>query len=140
MFADPYGDLTHRANCEVEDEKISLLQEVILLHHLRHIKAMAIVETWCPPSREHWELLIFLWQFFPFVCPHILTGKTGQSFTNSGYTVHTLPMAILLLSYGQDLHRVSLQRAGEDRMGYNGGTWVHYTVVLDVLAAEAGRN
>ncbi|KAL9126964.1 MAG: hypothetical protein Q9217_004070 [Psora testacea] len=26
---------------------------------------MAILETWCPPSREHWELITFLWQFFP---------------------------------------------------------------------------
>ncbi|KAK4693272.1 hypothetical protein P7C71_g4097, partial [Lecanoromycetidae sp. Uapishka_2] len=26
---------------------------------------MAIIATWCPPSREHWELLTFLWQFFP---------------------------------------------------------------------------
>lgn len=26
---------------------------------------MAIIPTWCPPSREHWELLTFLWQFFP---------------------------------------------------------------------------
>lgn len=24
-----------------------------------------IIPTWCPPSREHWELVTFLWQFFP---------------------------------------------------------------------------
>lgn len=28
---------------------------------------MAIIPTWCPPSREHWELVTFLWQFFPVV-------------------------------------------------------------------------
>ena len=29
---------------------------------------MAIVEGWCPPTRENWELLVYLWQFFPLVC------------------------------------------------------------------------
>ena len=28
---------------------------------------MAIIESWVPPSREHWELLTWLWQFFPLV-------------------------------------------------------------------------
>ncbi|CAF9913275.1 MAG: hypothetical protein ALECFALPRED_008737 [Alectoria fallacina] len=28
---------------------------------------MAIIPTWCPPSREHWELITFLWQFFPIL-------------------------------------------------------------------------
>ncbi|MCJ1476624.1 hypothetical protein MMC13_005292 [Lambiella insularis] len=28
---------------------------------------MAIIDTWLPPSREHWELLNWLWQFFPLV-------------------------------------------------------------------------
>ena len=29
---------------------------------------MAIVDSWLPPSREHWELITTLWQFFPLVC------------------------------------------------------------------------
>ncbi|KAL8997843.1 MAG: hypothetical protein Q9188_006230 [Gyalolechia gomerana] len=28
---------------------------------------MAILETWLPPSREHWELMNYLWQFFPLL-------------------------------------------------------------------------
>ncbi|KAI4207193.1 MAG: hypothetical protein LQ346_000687 [Caloplaca aetnensis] len=28
---------------------------------------MAIVESWLPPSREHWELITYLWQFFPIL-------------------------------------------------------------------------
>ncbi|KAL9136568.1 MAG: hypothetical protein Q9175_002223 [Cornicularia normoerica] len=28
---------------------------------------MPILPTWCPPSREHWELITFLWQFFPIL-------------------------------------------------------------------------
>ncbi|KAL8848117.1 MAG: hypothetical protein Q9221_006837 [Calogaya cf. arnoldii] len=26
---------------------------------------MAVVQSWLPPSREHWELINYLWQFFP---------------------------------------------------------------------------
>jgi hypothetical protein len=99
---------------------------------------MALLETWCPPSREHWEFLVFLWQFFPIVRLH--PQKLTNHSLNFGITVHTLPMAILLVSYGQDLHRVSLQRPWENWMGYNGGTWVHHAIIFDVLLAEAGRD
>ena len=56
----------------------------------------------------------------------------------SSLTVHTLPMALLLLSYGQNFYQVPLQRAWESWLGYNGNTRVHYPLILDVLSAEAG--
>lgn len=28
---------------------------------------MAIVQDWLPPSRENWEALCYVWQFFPLV-------------------------------------------------------------------------
>jgi len=28
---------------------------------------MAIVQDWLPPSRENWELVCWIWQFFPLV-------------------------------------------------------------------------
>ncbi|KAI8933965.1 hypothetical protein NX059_008740 [Plenodomus lindquistii] len=28
---------------------------------------MAIVQNWLPPSRENWELLCYVWQFFPLI-------------------------------------------------------------------------
>ncbi|KAI9815092.1 MAG: hypothetical protein M1827_002935 [Pycnora praestabilis] len=28
---------------------------------------MAVIEGWMPPSREHWEMISFLWQFFPVI-------------------------------------------------------------------------
>jgi len=31
------------------------------------ISSMAIVENWMPPSRENWELVVYLFQFFPIV-------------------------------------------------------------------------
>ena len=33
--------------------------------YLPHLPTL--VDTWYPPSREHWELLNYAWQFFPLV-------------------------------------------------------------------------
>lgn len=41
---------------------------------------MPIIPTWCPPSREHWELVTLLWQFFPVVRYAIHSAQI--SFTN----------------------------------------------------------
>ncbi len=30
---------------------------------------MAIIQDWMPPTRENYELILFLWQFFPVVSP-----------------------------------------------------------------------
>ncbi|CAL3967416.1 hypothetical protein PZA11_003724 [Diplocarpon coronariae] len=45
---------------------------------------MAIVENWMPPSRENWELVVYLFQFFPLVTvfqwiqPWYGAGKTSS--------------------------------------------------------------
>ena len=53
---------------------------------------MAIIPTWCPPSREHWELLTFLWQFFPLVryaiCSNRMTPANASYLANLGPMVH----------------------------------------------------
>lgn len=28
---------------------------------------MALIENWCPPSKENYDLVLFIWQFFPLV-------------------------------------------------------------------------
>lgn len=28
---------------------------------------MALIESWMPPSREHWDLLLRIWHFYPLV-------------------------------------------------------------------------
>lgn len=28
---------------------------------------MALIENWYPPSKENYELVLFIWQFFPLV-------------------------------------------------------------------------
>jgi 3-oxo-5-alpha-steroid 4-dehydrogenase 1 len=28
---------------------------------------MAVIENWLPPSRENWEWICYVWQFFPLV-------------------------------------------------------------------------
>ena len=95
-----------------------------------------IIPTWCPPSREHWELVTFLWQFFPIV--RYAIRKDRMSFTNPSYAVHLVPMARQVLSHGQDLDRIFLQCPRQDWVGYYGGAWLHHAFVLDVRSAEAG--
>ena len=41
---------------------------------------MAIIQDWMPPSRENWELVTFLWQFFPLVLQDLHTGAELGSF------------------------------------------------------------
>ncbi|KAM0795089.1 3-oxo-5-alpha-steroid 4-dehydrogenase-like protein [Usnea florida] len=51
---------------------------------------MAIIPTWCPPSREHWELLTFLWQFFPVLTLYQWFSKyypMGKTSTTSAFNV-----------------------------------------------------
>ena len=99
---------------------------------------MSIIPTWCPPSREHWELVTFLWQFFPIV--RYAIRSVSMSFTNKSYAVHPVPMARQILSHGQDLNGIYVQPPGQDRLGYYGGAWFHHATVLDVRSAEAGRD
>ncbi len=97
---------------------------------------MPMIPTWCPPSREHWELVTFLWQFFPIVWYAIRRGQL--SFTDRIHLVHVVPMARQILSHGQDLDGISFQHPRQDRLGYYGGAWLHHAPVLDVRSAEAG--
>lgn len=32
---------------------------------------MAIIESWLPPTRQHYELILFWWNFLPLVCPRL---------------------------------------------------------------------
>lgn len=97
---------------------------------------MPIIPTWCPPSREHWELVTFLWQFFPIVRYAIYSGRTY--ITNRSHAAHLDSMVRQILSHGQDLNRIYFQHPGQDWLGYYGGTGLHYSFVLDVLSTEAG--
>lgn len=46
---------------------------------------MVVIQSWFPPSREHWELLNYLWQFFPlftlfqWITDWYPQGKTSAS-------------------------------------------------------------
>lgn len=99
---------------------------------------MPIIPTWCPPSREHWELVTFLWQFFPVVRYTIRSNQTIS--TNTSHVVYIAPMADQVLSYGQDLHDICFQHSGPDRLGYHGGAWLYHTFVHNVQFAEAARH
>ncbi len=97
---------------------------------------MEILKPWCPPSREHWELLLRLWQFFPLVCQCLLDLR---KLPNSSRTVHNFRMVLLVLPNGQNIHRFSFQYSWEDRLGYYGGPWIHYAIVHNVFAPKTRR-
>lgn len=35
---------------------------------------MALIEGWLPPTREHWELIEYIWRFFPLVSTTTFQG------------------------------------------------------------------
>lgn len=93
--------------------------------------AMALIQSWMPPSREHWQLLSSIWQVFPLVCflPHT---RNIASWLIRKIVGRSRPVHHRLLSHGEDLSRVSLEPAGEIRMGAHGGPRLHQLVVYHV--------
>lgn len=54
--------------CEIVPPRApSPRQSVIGNDNLEATANMSLIPTWYPPSREHWELITFYWQFFPLV-------------------------------------------------------------------------
>merc|ERR1712093_472471 len=58
--------------------------------HCNQLNIMAIIQNWMPPSKENYELIVFLFQFFPLVTifqwvqPWYGAGKTS---TNSRFNI-----------------------------------------------------
>ena len=96
---------------------------------------MSIIPTWCPPSREHWELVTFLWQFFPIV--RYAFPSVQMTSANRTVVAHFDPMGRQLLSHGQDLDHIYSQYPGQDWLGDYGGAWLHHSFVHHVQSAEA---
>lgn len=97
---------------------------------------MPLIPTWYPPSREHWEIVTFLWQFFPVV-RYAIRGQR-MSVTNPSFVAHFVPMVHKVLSHGQNLDSIYTQHSGEIWVGYYGGSWLHHAFILDVRSAESG--
>ncbi|KAL8694544.1 MAG: hypothetical protein Q9218_000800 [Villophora microphyllina] len=58
---------------------------------------MAILESWLPPSREHWELITFLWQFFPVTIHYLYRALISPLFLNPSMSpIHPLVLASAL--------------------------------------------
>lgn len=95
---------------------------------------MELINSWLPPSREHWELITWLWQFFPLVrAPY--SCILGKALTLD--IGHDIAMAIGLLSARQNIRGVSLQYSRENSMGDNGGTWLYDGTLPDVHLTAA---
>jgi hypothetical protein len=83
---------------------------------------MAIVENWLPPSRENWEWICYVWQFFPVVrCAHARaremdTGlQADERCVCAGYGG---AMGARVLSAGQNVDRVKIQYPRESGLGH----------------------
>ena len=98
---------------------------------------MEDLKSWCPPSREHWELLVFLWQFFPLVCQCLLDLR---KLPNLSHTAHNIHMVLLVLSNGQNIHRFSFQYSWKDWLGYYGGPWIHHAPVHNAFSPKTARD
>lgn len=64
----------------------AIIQSIRLVHLFLHClthssNTMAVIENWLPPSRENWELVSYLWQFFPLVSR--VARVSGSHSTNS---------------------------------------------------------
>lgn len=82
---------------------------------------MAVVENWLPPSRENWEWLCYVWQFFPLVRLSCACDKHPiQDFAKSFITDHSCAMAHRLVPSRQDVNRVAMECTRQDWMGSYG--------------------
>jgi len=61
---------------------------------------MAIVENWIPPSRENWELIVYLFQFFPLVLSSDCPSSTLADMASD----HCLPVDSAMVCRGQDVN------------------------------------
>ena len=52
------------SSCAPRMNSISTFCSVV---HVLVFKKMALIENWMPPSRENWDLIVYLFQFFPIV-------------------------------------------------------------------------
>lgn len=69
-----------------------------------------MIETWLPPSREHWELINQLWQLFPLV-RHLFQFypvDTGKSNTQHKMAVYFSTMDDRLVPSRQNIKLVPL--------------------------------
>ena len=77
---------------------------------------MAIIESWVPPSREHWELITFLWQFFPLVYATVdMKSKRAHSDPD-----HLVSMVDRLVSPRENVYQFAMEHSWKDWLGNNG--------------------
>lgn len=83
---------------------------------------MAIIESWMPPSREHWDLILWLWQLYPIVRFKALSSFTWLLTVVSILIVSIFSMASDLVPHGQNLYRLTVQHSWENRLDLDGAS------------------
>ena len=91
---------------------------------------MAIIDSWLPPSREHWELVNYSWQFFPVVCrdPHRSSSVYPVCSRSSAVDSHTMDDG--LVSTRENFGLFTSQSSGQICMGSHGDSRICSTAIL----------
>ena len=97
---------------------------------------MAIVENWLPPSRENWEWICYVWQFFPVVrCAHEMI-RAGYELMCGVCVGYGSAVGARVLSAGQNIDRIAVQCSGQGGMGHWRDHGASYPVVHLLHAAK----
>lgn len=49
---------------------------------------MALIQNWYPPTKENYDLLLFIWYFFPVVCSHAIASPLTKSKDSKIWLTH----------------------------------------------------
>lgn len=53
-----------------------------------HYFTMALIQNWYPPTKENYDLLLFIWYFFPVVCSHAIASPLTKSKDSKIWLTH----------------------------------------------------
>lgn len=101
---------------------------------------MAIIESWMPPSREHWDLLLWLWQLYPIVRFQALGHSNWLLTLVSIVIVSISSMASDLVPHGQNLYRLTVQHSWENCLDLDGASRRADTPVPHVCPPRPEQN
>ena len=115
-----------------------------ILHRFRHRgvremdATMSLVPGWYPPSREHWELISYGWQFFPLVCDSCCCASRTMLTTPT--VVHSVPMVYNILSTRQDINGIEVQSTRQMGLVRHGVTRHPHSSLLHAHHSKATRH
>jgi hypothetical protein len=97
---------------------------------------MGLTEKWMPPSRENWELVVFLFQLFP-VASRVSCETMQTKLIDAG---NHLPMGSTMVRRRQDVWHEYTLHTRQGRVDYDGGLGDDFVAVHDVYYPFSKRH